>query len=1257
MTATNQIKAKLLELEGGVFQRLCDDWLHKKGYENINAIGMMQSTDRVTKGTPDCLIIRPDGYYVFTEYTVQHKRLALKLEDDINKCFDEKKTGIKNNQISEIIICYLGALNTHEISHLKGICEAINVRLTLNGLDTISLSIQNSYPILAEQYLSLSLDTGQLLSVNDFITRYGNNKVTTSIDNVILFQDEALELGKKQLELGGFLLVSGAAGVGKTLFSVNLVSAIEKQNPEMKVYCLFDKGVDLVRDITAHFSEPGDYLIFIDDANRLDNRLDYILHYLNEDDANRTFRIVATVRDYARDSVYNKVSQFTEVAEQIVKPLTDEQIKDLIVELYEIKNQDFQKRIQEIAKGNARLALMAADVAKRTQQIESIQNVTSLYDDYFNQNDSVKTVIENEQLMATACAISFFRKIDKSNESQMNWVLNSFGVQPESFWEFVDILHKHELVDLYENEVVKISDQVLSTYLFYLAVFENKTIPFSVIVRDFYPEFKRTIIDALNPVISAFDHKKIIKEIKNEIQDVFKSISDLTNPKESLEFLNSFWFAFPTETLLFVSKLISRLACKETVWEDEVYESAKNDGNEYSVVTLLCNFRHYDDAEFKMSFELLLKYLEKSNESLGYIIKGLVERYNFKANDWRYGFNVQIHVIDTIIEKMKGKNDYLYSKLFIILAEEYLKIEHSEQQWSGGDTINMITFRLSPNEYITPLRGKIIQNLSSLMLIKDHEGDALDVIKNHIGRLRFDGKDMLKADLPFFEKHLVKNLNGEEIAHCLIMQDLCEHLNDLEIDFPTTWENQFTNTALELSNFLIEDRSERKMLGMGYEEYNQHRFKFMVEYFSTITLEQFDCYMQECVKLHGALSGRERDYIFKNGLDMSLRAIAETHQEIYADIISTYIDYDDVFELPPNQVVSSLFKTMPHKSIWGLINSKDYRRKKLWCSFYFSSIPTESISTKEVGYLLIHFNSTPSYELTNWLDFLSKYRSVEVDIYPKVVRILLNKSIEDINYSRSLGHIFNRNSEVFDSWFEIFESDKSLIFDAYRAAFKVDSHFDYSGEALDILTTKKPDFLELVVDSIYERERWPSSHTNMPQLNFLWTRESFIEDIECYAISIYNKEKSSFRIHDSIFKKLFSKENDKANNIELTNKKHDFIKSTIIKNINDIKYVCFIFDVANKMSEDFRLEILNLFIHENGNFEDFKSVEYELTTTGWTGSRVPILEREKNYLIKVLPMLNYIEFLEHKDHVEKQIEYKIEAIEFEKKRDFLESRH
>ena len=76
MSSHNLIKSKLTELEGGKFQRLCDDWLHRKGYENINPIGMMNTTDRVVKGTPDCLFMQKNGKYIFSEYTVQQARLA-----------------------------------------------------------------------------------------------------------------------------------------------------------------------------------------------------------------------------------------------------------------------------------------------------------------------------------------------------------------------------------------------------------------------------------------------------------------------------------------------------------------------------------------------------------------------------------------------------------------------------------------------------------------------------------------------------------------------------------------------------------------------------------------------------------------------------------------------------------------------------------------------------------------------------------------------------------------------------------------------------------------------------------------------------------------------------------------------------------------------------------------------------------------------------------------------------------------------------
>jgi len=77
MSTLNQIKSKILELEGGLFQRLCDDLFHRKGYVNIHSEGMTQKTNRVKQGTPDSLIIKPDGTYVFVECSVQQEKLWL----------------------------------------------------------------------------------------------------------------------------------------------------------------------------------------------------------------------------------------------------------------------------------------------------------------------------------------------------------------------------------------------------------------------------------------------------------------------------------------------------------------------------------------------------------------------------------------------------------------------------------------------------------------------------------------------------------------------------------------------------------------------------------------------------------------------------------------------------------------------------------------------------------------------------------------------------------------------------------------------------------------------------------------------------------------------------------------------------------------------------------------------------------------------------------------------------------------------------
>jgi len=691
-------------------------------------------------------------------------------------------------------------------------------------------------------------------------------------------------------------------------------------------------------------------------------------------------------------------------------------------------------------------------------------------------------------------------------------------------------------------------------------------------------------------------------------------------------------------------------------WKNENFIESKDEPKKSSLVSLLTNFRYYEEQEFKMSFELLLKYLVKDKSSLGFIIRALLERYNFKPDDWRYAYFIQIHIIDTLISLMNGGQNYLFSRLFISIANSFLKVEHSECQWSRGDEISIITFRLTPDEHLLSLRESIIENMAILAVIPEFEPFVLSCFKEYVGRIRYEGKEMAEADLPLIERHFINILNKNNVSHCMIIQDYCDHLESIELSFSKDWKEEFFNETLELSNLLLEDRQERRMLDMSYEEYNQYRHQTLVEHFSNVSIENFIDFIEKCKELHKVLSGRDRDYSLKNGLEMCLHALPESSPEIYPELVLKYLEYDDYFEINPHFVVSHLFKILSGNDVLSLLTKKDYRWKKLWISAYFAQFPEAFITKNESNLLIAHVCNTPSNELRGWLDYLDKYKHVDAEIYSKIVRVLVDKSKEDENYARPIGHLFSSRSTIFGNWFEEFLPDKELVFDAYLAAFKLERYWDYSGDALKCLLNERFEFLYRLVDQIYEKERWPDLHSDMPKLNFLWERDNYIVEIEGYAKYLQSKDEHSYRYSENIFSKLFVKEKGKTEPKEITLKKSDFFRNAVTNNATDINFMCFIFNAAQFLSEEFRRELLGLFIGANTKFEDFQTLDYELTTRSWSGSRVPILEREKNFLESLLPLFSSIQFLEHKSYVENQIEGKLKSIEYENKRDYLESR-
>lgn len=1257
MATLNQIKNKLLELEGGVFQRLCDDWLHRKGYKNINPIGMMQITDRVVKGTPDTLLIQKDGKYIFSEYTVQQSCLFDKISDDIDKCLDEVKTGIKIDQISEIIICYLGKLNTSEINQINQKCIKLNIVPTLCGLDSIAFGIKNCYPILSEEYLGLSLDTGQILSTDDFVARYGNNHLTTPIDNKLLFQEELLDHGCSLLEKSKFLLVTGSAGVGKTLFSVNLLNEMRKKDASLKAYCVFDKGADLVRDLQSHFSEPGNYLILIDDANRLDSRIDYLLHYLNEFDASRNYRMVATVRDYAVDSVVEKASKFASINKLVVNKLSNDQIKNLLEELFNIKNFKYQQRIQDIAEGNARLAIMAARVAVEKQSIQSIQNVATLYDDYFGNNDSVKEIIDNPNLLLTACAISLFRKIDKLNEDQMSIVRDLFGIQGSDFWDHVQHLHKLEIVDLYEDEVVRMSDQVLSTYLFYSAVFHKKAISFSAIVKNIFPRFKGAIADALNPIIRAFDQRTIIADIRQEVTAIYDQLLLSSTRDEILAFLDAFCFALPTNALTFINEIIENSPKHSDGWEKATFEESKSSKNDL-ILSILCRLRYIGESELNISTNLICDYLEKYPDSLGQVIKLFANDYAFKPDDWNYAYSIQSLLVDLLLERMNTKDSYLYSRIFILVAKSFLPVEHREHIWRG-DVINIITFRLSPDEYLDPIRKKLILYLSLLMFDDSVSSYAFEVIKEYISRLGYESEDMARADLPAIEEYLVANFDKNKISHCFLVKNLCDRLDSIAVDYPESWKTDFDNEILRISDLLLEDLAERKMLEMDYEEYMKYRFDEIAAYFKDTDEDKFRSFLEQAAILHDALTGRDRSYSIGEGMRIVFNVIAEKHKDNFFAFTSIYLEYDDSFELNTYIFIPVLMNNNPSKDVFSLINSKEFKRKRHWLLACYSALPDEDINEESLKDFLVHFTSLDSREYLYSIDFLEKYIVVDKSVFCKVTRIMLDRyeSTKEIGFVRPLDHIFNPYSSINKRLMELYGTEKEIVVEAYLVMLDFDNHFDYAGKTLEILYAENSSIVELVVDKIYRRERWPSSFTNMPEMKFLWKRESYLLDVEAYALYVFEKEKESYVGHDNIFVNIFKNSKDTREE-NYTDRQEKFIIHSMKKHCENFEYIQFLFCVANDMREDFRIDMVREFIALDDNLDHFIKLDYEFTTRSRSrpGSRVPILEKEKEFLIKLASIFTSVKLINHKAYVEKQIDYKIGHIESEKKRDFLESR-
>ena len=504
------IKQKILQLDAGSFQNLCDSYLSKIGYQDIVSLGGKAGTRKTTLGTPDTYFITPDGKYIFVEYTTQIEGLFKKIKEDLAKCLDESETSISHNDILEIIYCHTSAnLRPSQDKDLKDFCQNVGIKLILIGIDKLAIDIYNNYRILARDFLGISIDSGQILTLDDFIEEYNSNKLAAPIDTEFLFREKEIEDINKAFEENNIVILNGVAGTGKTRLALHYAkNYIDSHNA--KLYCISSKALEIYEDLKLFLNTPEEYILVIDDANQLSVRLEHIINYANMQSKGFNVKILITVRSYALQKVLNNIQAKASCSVININLFTDDEIKKLLETSLNILNQEYQEKIIEIAEGNARIAILAGKLACQSKNLNSINDASQLYDDYFGVylNDEIGC---NEDLAICAGIVAFLETFHLDYiDNNILTILKEKGINKEQFIENIKKLHEREIVDIYNDKAVKFSEQCLSNYFLKYVFFNNKLLSLSSIINIGFQSYRERTISTVNILVNILMTKQLL---------------------------------------------------------------------------------------------------------------------------------------------------------------------------------------------------------------------------------------------------------------------------------------------------------------------------------------------------------------------------------------------------------------------------------------------------------------------------------------------------------------------------------------------------------------------------------------------------------------------------------------------------------------------------------------------------------------------------------------------------------------------------
>lgn len=1256
MNLIKQIEANLKGINQARFQDLINHLLHIQGYKFISAPGSVVGKEKTSKGTPDSFFINGDKY-IFVECTTQtklegSKTFIEKLQKDIDHCFNEEKSGIGKNSIESIFLACNEAISAEEYKSLKARVQTYNTDTLLEvySIQNLPMYIYD-FPGLAEQYVGVEIIKGEIYNLPDFLQKTTKG-LQPSLTNEFIGRKEELEQSLEHLQFVDILLLSGAAGVGKSKLAIEILNEVEKNN--FIPIVIQSSAVPLWDDFVNLFQNGKDYIILFDDANKSVQNLTYLLDFIQKPKINK-LKVVITSRDYVKQEVAKRLNN-SNYREIVIDILKDEQIEEIACKvLPNLKHHnDIKRRIVELAKGNARVAIMATNSVSPNSSTNYLDTPVQLYEKYFEKVSEEIEAFRKPIMLQALAIVSFFGVLDRKNENIKETLYNQFQIDWNELWSAILELHSHEIVDVYSNEVAKVADQVLATYAFYKCFVDDKTskLNYANWIICFIESYSKRIINTLVDVNNTFNYEHIKALVLPHLQIVSATQSD---DKFLYSFYSAFWFYKGFDTLLYLKKWVDSLPIEidEKTYEFKYIHNDHTQAGEY--FELLVNFWEYPNEFLTPSLELGIDLIVKQQSRLPKFLKFIDDHFSFKYFDVNKGYLRQNILFDVLLnDKLKGEKRKVSDGIFLSISNKLLGWHFTQFESSKGMAIRIINFDLYKSPALMKLRNRILEGAYLLFDENILQCNSL------LNKLCYPGGDIDKQiyveEVPIYTKIINEKLSQKRYNDCKFVKRIAKFLTDTNNVYPSEWNDFINADIVKLSKFLKLELDDRK--GKNYEEREAEKQSEFENFVATKNWVEIEKLLLDINELF-IQQDENSIWAITDGATKIYTAIAKTSKENFINALHLYFSNNLTIALNTSIVYFPLENNLiTGNELLSIIDKYDFESKPFWTCVLLSAIPEEQIDillTERLIELFSHsFNQLPIHRMNVFYKFqnsFEKYISNNAElkesnhnIISYLTEILLSKQAV---YKVHFGFHFCQDCSKF------FVNHLHFLKQAYEVMKKIDTHFDYDGSEIQAILELDNYFIVEHIQNKVDDSDYLYFRLEDAKLDYIWSLPDYYNIInQCISIILSKHPVYSNMNHPTAVFFTFRNQTE-----ELLNKSYDFIQQYLSENFTSKQNVLMILsNVLHRFKSKF-VQYLNQFLLLNNDFEIFRSIWLDEGGT-YSGSRVPHIQREIDLHKEILEMIkklpNILNYHLHIEYLEKRIGWLRKDIDNEQRRDFEE---